>query len=1180
MGDPTQASTALRPSVVPDAKPSPLDFPIVAIGASAGGLPALLSIFEHMPPSPGMAFVVVMHLSPEEQSTLDRILQKTTSMPVMQVRHSVPILPNQVYVIPPNSDLKVQGERLVLEAMERPHGRLVAIDVFFCSLAEACRERAFAIVLSGMGSDGTRGLACIKGHGGFAIAQDPAEAECDSMPQAAIASGAVDLTLPAAQMPAKLVELSTNARNIRLRPPDDKEQTEPASPPSGMTQEAEQTLQDILLSLRARTGHDFLKYRRATVMRRIERRMQVCAVSDLQGYLDVLNKNPSEHAQLLRDMLIGVTNFFRDREAFEALDRTALPAILNSKAAGDEVRAWVAACSTGEEAYSVAMMFAEQAELLAKPLPIQIFATDIDERALGAARAGRYSLSIESDVSLERLREHFYKEGNQYRIRKNIRDRILFATQNVLRDPPFSRMDLITCRNLLIYLNSDMQKQILETFYFALNPGGFLFLGSAESTSMAADLFDPVDKANCIYQSRPAAAAARVAPLQWSGSSARRTTGRQPMPATAPAAVGGQFSYADIHQHELAKYSPPSIVIDADANIVHLSATADRFLYYAAGEPSRSLAALVLPELQLALRTAWFRAMKSGMDVKSSPVLLRRDNKTCAVSVTVHPFHDPSANRDLALVMFQELDQALEQADNEAAGAPGSTPVPADDELLRTREQLQQTLEQAEIANAQMHANQEELQSSIEELHASTEELETSKEELQSTNEELQTVNAELKLRIAETTKVNDDLNNFIVSSDIATIFLDRGMRIQRYTPRINDIFNLIPGDVGRPLMHITNKLDYPRLAEDAARVFETLQPVEQEVGSRDGRYYIMRAQPYRTAEDSIKGAIISFLDISRRHAAELQLLGSEQRQAFLVKLGDATRLQTDPREVQRAAARTLGEHLEVNRVLYAQVEGDDCIVTADRFEFRIPALPGGRYSFRDFAPWTMNELRSGHTGVFQDTRSDPRVSPSERQSCAQLQCTGLVAVPLVKQGRLASLVAVQTAAPRAWTAAEVELIEETARRTREAVEHARAVQALIASEEKYRALFTSIDEGFCVVEMMFDERGNPQDYRFCEINPAFAQQTGLHGAVGRRMRELVPEYEQYWFDIYGKVALTGESIRFENKAQALGRWFDVFAFRYGPPEAHQVAILFTDCTRRKRAEEALHEREKRCREP
>ncbi|MFK4132937.1 CheR family methyltransferase [Pseudomonas luteola] len=863
---------------------SDIDFPVVGIGASAGGLQALLKFFEHMRSDSNMAFVVIMHLSPKHTSAADRILQNVTKMPVIQVTSPVPVEKNHVYVIPPGKDLSMNDSYLRLGEPQRTRGDHVAIDLFFRTLADVHRSRAIGIVLSGAGADGSVGLARIKEQGGITLAQSPQDAEYDSMPNSAISTGVVDIVLPVVEMPQKLLEVAANLVNIQIPINDPREENEPQIDPQIRNRTNQLALRDILTLLLTRTGHNFKQYKTATILRRIERRMQVNSIPDMSSYATFLHDHVEETPALLKDMLIGVTNFFRDREAFEALERDIIPDLFEQFAATEsedgEIRIWSAACSTGEEAYSLAMLFTEQAELRGSPAKVQVFASDIDNQALATGRAGLYPQAIVTDVPPPRLRQHFTKEQIHYRIKKELRERVLFAAHNLLSDPPFSRLDLICCRNLLIYLDREVQSEILQTFHFALKPGGYLFLGSSESADMCSNLFTTVDKKNRIYQAKNTAGILRSRPVL------QLSTG---YPAVQlPQHQGSRskkVSFAEVHRRVLEQYAPPSVIVDHESNIVHMSDRAGRFLRYVGGEPSHNLPTLVLPELRVELRTALFQAIQSNKSVEARRVRITRDDRTYYINMVVRPFRDDEANSDFMLVIFDEVEDVMSmESSTPHTEAKDSVLTQLEAELHRTKEQLQLTIEHSETSTEELKASNEELQAINEELRSATEELETSKEELQSINEELITVNAELKSKIEETGKINDDLQNLITSTDIATVFVDRRMRIKWFTPRATELFNIIANDAGRSLLDITHRLDYDELAEDATRVFESLHLIEREIRASNGHWYLARMLPYRTADDRIEGAVLTFIDVTGRREAEEQVRASENHMKLVAQ--------------------------------------------------------------------------------------------------------------------------------------------------------------------------------------------------------------------------------------------------------------------------------------------------------
>nr|WP_315591879.1 chemotaxis protein CheB [uncultured Cupriavidus sp.] len=861
---------------------SDLRFPVVGLGASAGGMDALRVFFEHAPTEMDMAFVVIVHLAASHESHVAALLQRTTGMPVHQVTRTVPIEKNHVYVIAPGNHLEMSDGRLRPVEQDPSQLPAFAIDHFFRTLADAHEKHAIGIVLSGAGSDGAAGLSRIKEAGGLTLAQAPDDAEYVEMPQHAVATGQVDIVLPAAEMPQRLLELWANAQRIEMQGLQIGDDTPPGGrlPVTG----PERVLSDILMHLRVRTGHDFRFYKRATVLRRIERRMQVNGQGDLAGYRDFLRATPEEAHALLGDMLIGVTQFFRDREAFDFLEQEVIDGLFAGEPGDDgQVRVWVAGCATGEEAYSISLQLAQARETTGSARPIQLFATDIDEAAIARARTGTYPLSIANDVPAALLQRYFTRDGAHYVINKAVRERILFAPHSLLRDPPFSHLDLISCRNVLIYLERSVQRQILELFHFALRPDGLLFLGTAESADAADDLFMVVDKKWRIYRARAVTQRAKnvigfPALIQAEpGAMEERSTPAAPLRLPGSPAQRS-FSFTELHQRALETYSPPSVIVDRESNVVHLSDNAGRFLRHVGGELSTNIMTLVLPELRLDLRTAIFRALQTGTSVEARKVRWDHEPGVSWINMTVRPFHDKVANADFLLIVFDEI--AGHMTEEEQSETSGQDPVLAqlELELQNSREQLATIIEQYETSVEELKASNEELQAINEELRSTSEELESSKEELQSVNEELTTANAEMHARIEDTAKANDDLHNIIASSEIATVFVDKEIRIKRFTPNATAIFNLIDSDVGRSLFHITHLLRYPTLADDVRQSFQSLRLTEREIQSEAGRWYLMRLLPYRTADDHIDGAVITLIDITDRHQAEAAAREGEQR--------------------------------------------------------------------------------------------------------------------------------------------------------------------------------------------------------------------------------------------------------------------------------------------------------------
>jgi len=838
---------------------------VVAIGASAGGIAALKQFFAHVPRDSRAAFVVVLHLSPDHESHLAQVLQTASALPVVRLADRTRLAGGRVYVISPDSSLTVNDGDVVAAPVMTAEQRHAPVDVLFRTLAEAQGAKAVAIVLSGTGPNGSSGIKWIKEHGGLVLVQDPTEAEFADMPRNSLATGLVDYALPVAAMPDTIARYFARLAAPRLS--------------ASVEGEEADGLRSLLTLLRVRTGHDFSSYKQGTVLRRVGRRMLVHGVATLSEYAKFLRDSPEEAGVLLSELLISVTSFFRDAQAYEALERRVIPQLFAGKQSSDQLRVWIAGCATGEEAYSVAMLLAEAAGALAAPPSIQVFGSDLDERAISIAREGVYSEADVADLSEERLRRFFARDQGRYRVRRELRDMLLFAHHDIIKDPPFSHLDLVVCRNVLIYLNRPMQQRLIETFHFALRPGGYLFLGGSETAEGASDLFAPFDKAARIYESRTVAT--RLAPPTIDAPVAAPPRSDVRFPEMRPPE---RQTPADLHQRLLEQYSPPSIVVTEDYQIVHVSESAARYLIVPPGEPSRDLLRLLRPELRVDVRTALHQAVRERASVAVRDVPLDADG--ARVSVSVRPvLRDDDPPRGFLLVLFEPSNEtdAAPRAHLRLI-APSEAPVTQlEEELERVRRQLAATVEQYESQVEEAKASNEELQAMNEELRSAAEELETSKEELQSVNEELTTVNQELKTKIDELATTNNDFQNYINSTDIATVFVDRAQSVKLFTPRAADVFHLVETDIGRPLAHIANTLAYDRLHQDVGAVLERLQVIEREIQSTGGRWYLMRLLPYRTSDDRIDGVVLTFLDITGRVTAEAQVRTSEERLRLLI---------------------------------------------------------------------------------------------------------------------------------------------------------------------------------------------------------------------------------------------------------------------------------------------------------
>ncbi len=872
---PVQAPAATKTTEQPHA-----GFPIVGIGASAGGLTAFEAFFSGMPlnHAPGMAFVLVQHLAPDHKSILTDLVRRYTRMPVFEVEDGMVVQVNCAYIIPPNRDMAFLNGSLHLLEPAAPRGHRLPIDFLFRSLAQDLQERAIGIVLSGTGSDGTMGVRAIKDAGGMVMAQTPKSTEFDGMPRSALATGVVDFELPPAEMASQLIAYATHAygKLPHLAPY--------AAP------KTENALKKVFILLRTQTGHDFSQYKPNTIHRRIERRMAVHQIDSIESYVKYLQQTPPEVEALFRDLLIGVTNFFRDPEAFKVLEEHVIPKLFDDKPAGAAVRVWSTGCSSGEEPYSIAILLQERMETLKQSYTLQVFATDIDSRAIAVARIGLYPASIVNDLSPQRLARFFTAEddGSGYRINKSIRDMLVFSEQDVLKDPPFSKLDLISCRNLLIYLNADLQKRLIPLFHYALKPGGILFLGTSEGVGDFSDLFTVLDRKAKLYQRKPdfhgmqRAALGRLLPPM------DMITDGAPASDSAKIAFAAKLPLRELIEQALLKQvAPPSALVNRLGDILYLYGRTGRYLEMPSGEAGiNNILKMARTGLRHELSSALHRATTTLKTVHSLGLRVKTNGHYTTVNLSICPVTAGAVNTEessLFLVMLQEVptqDTAEQQvalslpnagANGDAATQAKAPELDADarivalkQELRAKDEYLQTTHEELETSNEELKSSNEEMQSVNEELQSTNEELETSKEELQSVNEELATVNTELQTKVLDLSRANNDMNNLLAGTGIATVFVDHHLRILRFTPPVTQIINLIMSDIGRPVGHIVpNLIGYDRLVSDTQAVLNKLVPKEVEVQTTAGKWYMLRIQPYRTLDNVIEGAVLSFVDIT-----------------------------------------------------------------------------------------------------------------------------------------------------------------------------------------------------------------------------------------------------------------------------------------------------------------------------
>jgi len=839
---------------------SPL-FPIVGIGASAGGLEALEQFLRKVPENSGVAFVIVQHLDPTHKGIMPELLQRVTGMKVFQVSDRMQVKPNCVYVIPPNKDMSILHGVLHLFEPSAPRGLRLPIDFFLRSLAEDRQEHSIGVILSGMGSDGTMGLRAIKEKAGLGLVQAPASAKFDSMSRSAIAAGIADIIAPAEDLPGKIIDyLRHNLVIARTDLP--------------IEEKDHSALAKVIILLRAKTGHDFSMYKKNTLYRRIERRMSIHLIEKIANYVRYIQENPQELEILFKELLIGVTSFFRDEAVWEQLREEIIPGLLTKRPQSGTLRAWSAGCSTGEEAYSLAIAFKEALEQI-KPkenFTLHIFATDLDRETIDRARQGVYPRGIAADVSANRLKRFFIKEENGYRVSKEIREMVTFATQNVIMDPPFTKLDILICRNLLIYLMPELQKKILPIFHYSLNPGGILFLGSAETVSTFTDLFAPLNIKSRLFRRRESVLP--VEQLVFPASFVSALPGvPNPKELTMLNPAANLQSLAD--QLLLKHFSPPAVLVNDKGDILYISGRTGKYLEPAAGKANWNIFAMAREGIRFDLGSTFQKALRQKRAITAKGLQVGESGGKQTVDITIQAIEEPEALRGMVMIIFTDVATPLEtKAKVSSRKSPiGNTRIiKLEQELQQLREQLQTTREEMQSSQEELKSTNEELQSTNEELQSTNEELTTSREEMQSMNEELQTVNAEQLSKMDELSWINNDMKNLLNSTEIVTVFLDNDLHVRRFTTGADKIFKLIPGDVGRSLSDIVSDLLYPGMTEEAREVLRTLVFSEKQIAARDGRWFLVRIMPYRTMEDVIGGVVITFANITAAKTLEAQL--------------------------------------------------------------------------------------------------------------------------------------------------------------------------------------------------------------------------------------------------------------------------------------------------------------------
>ncbi len=830
--------------------------PVVGVGASAGGLEALQGLFAQLPSNPNLAFVVVQHRAMDRTSVMKSLIEKHTKLTVKDIGDGMKIEPDTIHLAPADKDVSILHGILFLVEPPPHAGVHLPIDSFLRTLARDEAERAICIILSGTGSDGTLGLREVKAAGGMVMAQQEDQAKYDSMPRSAIETGMVDFILPVEKMGEQL------AQYIRQPYLEGRKVPEAEG-------KFEEQLAKIFLLIRNQTGHDFSHYKRNTIRRRIARRLAVHQIEDLDHYIKLLQENAGEVDILAREMLITVTNFFRDREAWESLREHVIHTLVTEKPPDTPLRIWVAGCATGEEAYTAAILFHEQMGIDNRYHPLQIFATDLDEESVNVGRRGVYPKSIGADVAPARLKRFFAEEGNSYTIKHNIRETIVFAKHDLIRDSPFSKLDLVCCRNVLIYMDNSLQKKLIPMFHYTLNPGGILFLGESESIGTYADLFAPVDTRHKIFRRKPMGTGYEPELGDLGYQLLQEAARERPHAAPAPHDV------AEIAERVILRdYSLPCVLVDQNFDIVYFNGDTSRYLSQPSGKPTTNIIQMARPEIHFKLNLLLKRAFHEKRMAMERDIQVRANDHYFEADIVVRPVAEAGAGDNLMLVVFRS--RPKEKKPGETVPVPTNLPAQEKDgrireleqELQSSREYLQTTIEELETSNEELKSSNEELQSTNEELQSTNEELDTSREELQSTNEELRTVNAEHQEKIEDLSKTYDDQRNLLQTTDVATLFLDRELRIRRFTPAARRIFRLIERDVGRPLDDISTTLHCPDFLPDIHHVLETLARVDKEVRCDGDEWYQMRVIPYRTADNVIDGVVITFIAITEQKKA------------------------------------------------------------------------------------------------------------------------------------------------------------------------------------------------------------------------------------------------------------------------------------------------------------------------
>jgi two-component system CheB/CheR fusion protein len=1121
---PSKAAATRPPEITPPVEqdlPNEKNFPIVGVGASAGGLEAFTNLLEYLPPDTGMAFVLVQHLAPTKDSILAELLSKATSMPVREVQDGMKVEPDHVYVIPPNTLMAVFHGKLRLQPRAEPHTQHMPVDSFFRSLAEDQGHYAIGVILSGTGSDGSLGIRAIKADGGIVLAQDEQSAKYNGMPKSAIATGAVDYIQSPDMIAAELVRISRHPLMAFH-----------ADTMSGsLLHVGEDDLNRIFMLLRTATGVDFTYYKQATILRRIQRRMLLHKLGALAHYVRYLQENPSEAGILYQEILINVTSFFREPESFTVLKNAVFPHIVEKRSSDMPIRVWVPGCSTGEEAYSLAICFSEFCEERNVSYPIQFFASDIDDAAIDKARQGVYPDTIAQDIAPERLRRFFNKVEQGYQISKAIREQCIFARQNLVKDPPFSRMDLISCRNLMIYFGPLLQKKALPIMHYALNPSGYLMLGKSESIGEFENLFSLVDKKSRIYSKKTSLT---IPNLVGERHVPEKTGVREKAEEYAPSGLDIQREADSII---LAKYSPAGLVVNEDMDILQFRGNVSPYLKPQPGKASLNLMKMAGESLAMELRVLVRQAAGKDVPVRKEGIQIRQNNSVFPINIEVSAFRSRDSKDRLFLVIFEDTAAPKVHNSKKTGKAPVKTKGRSQEdqfalltnELAATQLHLKSIITEHEASTEELKALNEEVQSSNEELQSINEELETSKEELQSTNEELSTVNDELRTRNEEITQSNNDLVNVLSGVDIPILLIGNKLQIRRFNASAGKALNLIASDIGRPISDIRTNIIVPDFDKLILEVIDSLSIKTQEIQDHQGRWFAMTIRPYKTIDNRIDGAIVTLEDIND------------------LKLG-MLRIQ-ESRDYAEAIVETVREPLIVlNKDLH--------VITANHAYYRNFGLAPDVIENKSFY-----ELQNGlwNIPVLRELLDDILAKNSVFNDFEIAYEAAGVAPRIL-------LINARTVISKDPDAHLILLAIEDVTKRRQAEE------ALRESEKRYRSLFENMLNGFAYCKMLFED-GRPLDFIYLEVNSAFEKLTGLKNVAGKKVTEVIPGIRDSYpglFEMHGRVALTGNPESFEIYLEPLAIWF--FVSVYSTEKGYFIAV-FDNITERKRAESVAQAR-------